>query len=369
MNYTKTINPLHFEDLDPHRFEDLVRQIIYDFKDWKSLEATGKKGADDGIDILGIENKISIINQEEKEFRIEELTWIIQCKRYNSITPKQVVDTIENDIGKQEQPPYGYILVTSTNFSKRARDAFKLKMIELKIQEFYFYGKAELEDLLFQPKYDHLLFAYFGLSLQRQRRSLKSNLNSLYSTKKKLIKTLGSFGEIKNQTVLIKDVECPEYPVIENDKILNWRYYKCCTYEPVNAISLIVKKQMAYVDFDKKEWDKIKKYDDSFPMHEKLFKLSENYYDQILKKEFEAQDDWNKIDEDKKGWYYELKYIPFENIILIDEIGDKYHPEIHLNVVFENGSPFKEEKFSYTQSLLNRHQILKCKEGKKIDIF
>ena len=39
---TKTINPLHFEDLDPHRFEDLVRQHIYDFKNWRSLEPTGR---------------------------------------------------------------------------------------------------------------------------------------------------------------------------------------------------------------------------------------------------------------------------------------------------------------------------------------
>src|SRR5688500_1569351 len=28
---TKTINPLHFEALDPHRFEDLVRRLLYGF--------------------------------------------------------------------------------------------------------------------------------------------------------------------------------------------------------------------------------------------------------------------------------------------------------------------------------------------------
>lgn len=53
---TRTINPIHFEDLEPHRFEDLIRQLMYDFKDWKSIEATGKLGSDDGIDILAIEN-------------------------------------------------------------------------------------------------------------------------------------------------------------------------------------------------------------------------------------------------------------------------------------------------------------------------
>ena len=41
-NPSKTINPLHFEDLEPHRFEDLVRQLIYDFKNWQSIEATAE---------------------------------------------------------------------------------------------------------------------------------------------------------------------------------------------------------------------------------------------------------------------------------------------------------------------------------------
>lgn len=30
---------IHFEDLDPHRFEDLVRELIYDFRDWQTIEA------------------------------------------------------------------------------------------------------------------------------------------------------------------------------------------------------------------------------------------------------------------------------------------------------------------------------------------
>ena len=52
---TKTLNPLHFEDLEPHRFEDLVRQIIYDFKEWSLLEPTGRLGSDDGYDARGFE--------------------------------------------------------------------------------------------------------------------------------------------------------------------------------------------------------------------------------------------------------------------------------------------------------------------------
>ena len=53
------MNPLHFEDLEPHRFEDLVRQLIYDFRQWKSLEAIGRAGGDEGIDIRAVERVLS----------------------------------------------------------------------------------------------------------------------------------------------------------------------------------------------------------------------------------------------------------------------------------------------------------------------
>jgi hypothetical protein len=36
---TRVTSPLHFEDLEPHRFEDLVRRLIYDFRPWRYLEA------------------------------------------------------------------------------------------------------------------------------------------------------------------------------------------------------------------------------------------------------------------------------------------------------------------------------------------
>jgi hypothetical protein len=36
---TRTLNPLPFQDLKPHRFEDLVRQLAYDLRRWKALLA------------------------------------------------------------------------------------------------------------------------------------------------------------------------------------------------------------------------------------------------------------------------------------------------------------------------------------------
>lgn len=52
---TRTQARLHFEDLEPRRFEDLVRQLVFDFRPWRSLEAVGEAGSDDGLDARGYE--------------------------------------------------------------------------------------------------------------------------------------------------------------------------------------------------------------------------------------------------------------------------------------------------------------------------
>ncbi len=92
---TRTLNPLHFEDLEPHRFEDLSRQLIYDFRNWLSIEAIGRSGADEGIDIRAIEEVITLLDENETDdentneilpSRLHR-TWVIQCKREQKITP------------------------------------------------------------------------------------------------------------------------------------------------------------------------------------------------------------------------------------------------------------------------------------------
>ena len=47
---SRSYNPIHFEDLEPKRFEDLVRERIYDFKSWQTIEATGRGGDGAGFD-------------------------------------------------------------------------------------------------------------------------------------------------------------------------------------------------------------------------------------------------------------------------------------------------------------------------------
>ena len=55
---SRTTNRLHFDDLDPRRFEDLCHSIIYPLRDWKEMSHPGRSGSDEGIDIVATEIKI-----------------------------------------------------------------------------------------------------------------------------------------------------------------------------------------------------------------------------------------------------------------------------------------------------------------------
>jgi hypothetical protein len=91
----RTYAPIHFDDLDPHRFEDLVRELIYDFRDWQTIEATGRAGGDDGFDIRAFEKVIRAAPREDDESEddihpMDGRRWMIQGKREKTITPADI---------------------------------------------------------------------------------------------------------------------------------------------------------------------------------------------------------------------------------------------------------------------------------------
>jgi hypothetical protein len=68
---TRTFHPLPFEHLEPKRFEDLVRQLTYDFRPWRQLEPTGRAGSDDGFDARGFEIVDFAVHSDEGDDRDE----------------------------------------------------------------------------------------------------------------------------------------------------------------------------------------------------------------------------------------------------------------------------------------------------------
>ena len=109
---TQTTNPLHFEDLEPHRFEDLCYQIVYRMKDWLHCNNLGACGSDNGIDIRAIE-----VSQEGAE-RVHHF----QCKRQRSIV-KSELEAIIDDYCARNEPPFRYYLVLGCKISKKNLDS------------------------------------------------------------------------------------------------------------------------------------------------------------------------------------------------------------------------------------------------------
>ncbi len=112
---TRTLNPLPFQDLEPHRFEDLVRQLAYDIRSWKSLEATGRSGSDEGLDIRATEMVVVEDANDEDDSDgaseprvVGERLWIFQCKREKTLAAKRVREVVKESLASPEGAPHGW---------------------------------------------------------------------------------------------------------------------------------------------------------------------------------------------------------------------------------------------------------------------
>jgi len=269
---TRTLGPIHFEDLDPHRFEDLVRQLIYDFKQWQSIESTGRGGADDGFDVRAYEVRQTpaIPDDEEEENELphpmEGNLWMIQCKREKRLGPKRV-ESIISDAVNADNSPYGYILAAPAHFSKAAHDKFREELRSRGVMEFYLWGAGELEDMLYQPKNDRILFVFFGISLTSRRRSRTTEIRAAVNVKNKLRRVLGD--NPSHKSVLLRHLQDTRYPYEDEykdfDKRPRWKEYSVVAFHPRGLI-VSVARHYAYFDKTKTKWDFTKAVNNILPM-------------------------------------------------------------------------------------------------------
>lgn len=344
---TKTLGPIHFEDLEPHRFEDLVRQLIYDFRDWQNIEATGRSGADDGFDVRAWEKVYVSDEQNEEEEDVNQKDqldgnlWMIQCKREKEIGPSKVSKIIEESINKENRP-YGYILVAPANFSKLAYDKFRETLRTKGVQEFYLWGRASLEDMLYMPKNDRILFAFFGVSLIARRKSRRTEIRFVVNNKNKLFRI---FGDAQNnrdfhQSFLARDIKDTHYPWREKykdfDDFPRWKEYIAYRYHPL-GLRCKVHEYYAYIDQEKKQWDYTDKVD--------LLRRQEDTYGRYNRKtnKFAEKviDFWEHLPYKNKAKLIAEGLIEFESMEVIDEKGDNHYdfPHIYVDFKGKNG-PF-----------------------------
>lgn len=333
---TRTTNPIHFEDLDPKRFEDLVRQLVYDFRNWSRLEATGRAGSDDGFDARAVEIVQLAAAQRDEDEEGEGASevppaeagrlWLIQCKRERSISPKKMAEYMD---GLREtvaaEKVHGIVFAAACDFSKKAHDVFFEKAREIGLQEAYLWGKGELEDQLYQPKNDSLLFAYFGISLATRRRSLKTDVRAMLATKRKATKLLNAF-----QPVLIRDATDDRYPYLDRDKTRD-RYdrgrWRVATYDGLcsEGLKILNRRFFAWIGPDGKSWDAIEAVNHAIrdqPFENPWSEITEEERQQANALEHAARMAWDALPDDEQAWWEVHVVIPWEAVLDIDETGD-----------------------------------------------
>jgi hypothetical protein len=333
---SKTLGPIHFEDLDPHRFEDLVRELAYDFKDWQSIEATGRSGADDGIDIRAYE-QVTTSPTEHDDGDSDDVTthpmegnvWFFQCKREKAIGPTKVA-TIVSDGVNSESPPYGYIIAAPANFSKASYDKFREELRERGVMEFYLWGRAELEDMLHLPKNDHILFTFFGISLVSRRKSRATEIRAAVSAKNKLLKHFGF--DPAHEPVLLRDTKDDQYPYEKGYKDFNerprWSVYPVIEIHPMGII-VEVAKHFAFYGSDENEYD----YTDALNLVHRQVSSKERQVNHELRINIESF--CELFQKSHQAMYIKKGLVRFDSIVLIDDKGSSQHKFPHIYVDFQ----------------------------------
>ncbi len=333
---TRTYGPIHFEDLDPHRFEDLIRELIYEYKEWQSIEATGRSGSDEGFDIRAYEKKNKIINSENNDNEeiielhpMEGNLWMIQGKREKEIGPTKIIRILK-DIDSNN-PPYGYILAASVNFSKKSYDTFREILYEKGVMEFYLWGKAELEDMLHLPKNDRILFTFFGISLVSKKKARTTEIRTTINIKNKLIRAIENNGRI-----LIRDLNDDSYPYLNKRQKLGknttWNDFEVFSQHPLGLL-IHIEEYYAYINIEKKEWD----YTDDLDL---IYHKREN--DDVLLRER-----YNEKNSMIRGFYDFLPrkiqgklniegLLKYSDIELVDDKGDNLYEIPHIYVSYVN---------------------------------
>lgn len=225
---TKTTNRIHFEDLDPIRFEDLCFNLLYRQKNWRKLKHYGRSGGDEGIDIDGEE----ILNNGSIK------RWHIQCKRHASFSPADVEKVI-NGIIKLNPKPDGILLIVSCSVSKKTYEAMERYTKAKGIEDYDIWQNTLLEAMLYNDSPD-LLNIYFGLSSdsfytskvsliekrKRYRDDLKKRLLKPFNPSEPLI----GFHRFNFRKVIIRSIFDPDDDTVQ-DKFGWYSYFGAEPYD------------------------------------------------------------------------------------------------------------------------------------------
>jgi hypothetical protein len=368
----RTYAPIHFDDLDPHRFEDLVRELIYDFRDWQAIEATGRAGSDDGFDIRAFEKVVrpaSLTDNESNEpddevHPMDGPRWMIQGKREKTIGPADIKKILADVDGND--PPYGYILAAPVTFSKRSYDLFRDILRAKGVMEFYVWGSAELEDMLHFPKNDRILFTFFGISLVSRRRSRSTEVRSVVIVKNKLYKILGEPDNNFSKSILIRDINDVNYPYKgqypDFDANPRWVEREAFGHHPLGFL-VHRRRFFAYVDRDTKEWD----FTEDADLLYRHFNRDEEEDAKNRAKIGGVKKLVDFLPRSKQGELHLDGIVRYDDVMLVDPEGDGLYKCPHIYVDFSTHLRIYAGSLEYLS--VGETRIELTDEWKRIDYF
>jgi len=265
---------------------------------------------------------------------------------------------------KADNPPYGYVLAAPANFSKKAFDVFREELRKRGVMEFYLWGRATLEDMLYLPKNDRVLFTFFGISLVTRRRSRAIDIRAVVARKNKLMKIFDE--RAGREPILVRDLKDTEYPYSSYYKDFEarprWRAYTVITLDP-RGLGLSVNDYFAYRDVSRAEWDMTRAL--NLARRDEEEDREQRRSDRELRDRIEAF--WHFIPHANRAHYVRNGLIRFEDIAVIDDKGDSEFEMPHIFVDFhETNGPF----CGFAEYLRIHEHRRESHEGlKRIDYF
>jgi hypothetical protein len=307
---TKTINRLHFTDLDPIRFEDFCLALIYPLHPWTDIRHYGRLGGDGGVDIFA----------KERMEDSAERDWFVQCRRYKNATKSTLVKAVDDALDNTSKPPNVLLVVLACDVRRASHEAYLKYALSRGVKTPLLWTASILEARL-QAERQDLLFTYFGISSAVEARYREATISRNISIKKKLRKALLKNPQdidwekaridpphkFESSEIIIHSIDDTSYPDVNVKdtglsgwfKLEIWDFYH-------NGLEFVIGVEYGIVDSEKR-WSII---------------------------EYEESYDNKKYDKIKM---FVLARIPYLNIVDFDTIGDEFYTQPHLYCRFANG--------------------------------
>ena len=189
-NPSMTTNRLHFEDLEPRRFEELGYQLLHRLYKWERLDHTGVCGNDGGIDIYGITK--------------DGVHCYCQVKRYQKLSQADIRDIYSSIIDNSKagiDPNSKFILICACDLSKQVLDVTYDEGTKNGFKSIEIISRTKLESLLYNG-HRTLLKTFFG-SASNTRESNAVKIRKQIRAKNQVLKKLirKDLNKISNETL------------------------------------------------------------------------------------------------------------------------------------------------------------------------